>query len=71
MYSTISLDGVPSIQRNGRSVLSVWDEDWKFAHELCDLLNNLEDESALFLNKIDRQWLKAIDRAFKGKVQHA
>ena len=29
-----------SIQRNGRNALLVWDQDWDFAYELCELLTN-------------------------------
>ena len=71
MYSTKSLSGVPVIQRNGRSVLSVWNEDWDFANEICELLNSFEDEPGIFLSERDRKWLKAMDRAFSRKVQHA
>jgi hypothetical protein len=72
MYSTKSLNGLPAIQYNGQSVLSVWNEDWNFAHELCDLLNELKDQPPeLLLTERDRKWLKAIDHAFRGKVQHA
>jgi len=70
MYSTTSLDGVPTIQRNGHNVLGVWDENWDFANEICDLLNSLEDDPHIFLTEHDRKWLKAMDRAFR-KVQHA
>jgi hypothetical protein len=72
MYSTRSVNGLPAIQYNGRNVLSVWNQDWDFAHELCEVLNELEDQQPeLLLTESDRKWLKAIDRAFKVKVQHA
>jgi hypothetical protein len=71
MYSTKSLNGVPAIQRNGRSVLSVWEQDWGFANEICELLNSFEDDPEIFLTEHDRKWLKAMDRAFSRKVQHA
>jgi hypothetical protein len=72
MYSTKSLNGLPAIQYNGRSVLSVWNQDWNFAFELCELLNELDNNGPeLLLNDGDRKWLKAIDHAFKGEVQHA
>lgn len=71
MYSTKSLDGVPVIQRDGRNVLAVWDQDWRFASDLCDLLNEMKAEPSLLLNEHDRVWLKAMDRAFGRKVQHA
>lgn len=70
MYSTKSLDGIPTIHRNGRNVLGVWDQDWEFATEICNLLNSLEDESPIFLTEHDRKWLKDMNRAFSGKVQH-
>jgi hypothetical protein len=70
MYSTTSLNGVPTIQRNGHNVLGVWDENWEFANEICDLLNSREDDPHIFLTERDRKWLKAMDRAFR-KVQHA
>jgi hypothetical protein len=68
MYSTTSLDGIPTIQRNGHNVLGVWDENWEFANEICDLLNSFEDDPHIFLTEHDRKWLKAMDRAFR-KVQ--
>lgn len=72
MYSTKSVNGIPAIQYNGRSVLSVWNQDWTFAFELCELLNELEDrQPELSLTDSDRKWLRAMDHAFKGKVQHA
>jgi hypothetical protein len=70
MYSTTSLNGIPTIQRNGQNVLGVWDENWDFANEICDLLNSMEDDPHIFLTEHDRKWLKAIDRAFR-KVHHA
>ena len=71
MYTTTLLNGVPTIRRNGRNVLGVWSQDWEFATEICDLLNSLEDEPPIFLTEHDRKWLKAMNRAFTGKVQHA
>ena len=71
MFSTKSVEGVPAIQRNGRNVLSVWNQDWDFANEICDLLNSFEDDPEIFLTEHDRKWLKAMDRAFSTKVQHA
>ena len=72
MYSTKSRNGLPAIQYNGRSVLSVWNQDWNFAFELCELLNELKDQPPqLSLTESDRKWLKAIDHAFGREVQHA
>ena len=72
MYATTSIDGLPAIQRDGRNVLSVWNLDWDFAVELCQLLNELEGhETELVLTEGDRKWLAAMDRAFNVKVQHA
>jgi hypothetical protein len=71
MYSAISVSGTPAIQYNGRNVLSVWNEDWTFAFELCELLNQLEDQQPeLSLTDDDRNWLYVMDHAFKRKVQH-
>ena len=70
MYSTTSLNGVPTIQRDGHNVLGVWGENWGFANEICDLLNPLEDDPNIFLTEHDQKWLKAMDRAFR-KVHHA
>jgi hypothetical protein len=70
MYSTTSLNGVPTIQRGGRNILGVLDQNWDFANEICDLLNSLDDDPHIFLTEHDRKWLKAMDRAFR-KVQHA
>src|SRR5208337_3473795 len=41
MYGTKAINGVPAIQRDGRSVLSVCDQNWDFANWLCALLNEL------------------------------
>jgi len=72
MYSTKSVEGYPAIVRNGRNVLSVWNRDWEFAYELCELLNELEDvDPELRLNEDDRKWLKAMDAAFKTEVKYA
>jgi hypothetical protein len=70
MYSTTFLNGVPTIQRDGRNILGVLDQNWEFASEISDLLNSLEDDPHIFLTEHDRKWLKAMDRAFR-KVQHA
>jgi len=70
MYSTESMNGTPVIRRNGRRVLSVWDADWEFAYELCELLNQLDGEPELLLNEDDRKWLKAMDRAFSKKMRY-
>ena len=63
MYSTKSLSGVPVIQRDGRNVLMVWEQDWRFATDICELLNEMDTQAPLLLNKQDRVWLKEIDRA--------
>ena len=70
MFSTTSLNGVPTIQRDGRNILGVWDQNWDFANEICNLLNSLEDDPHILLTEHDRKWLKAMDRAFR-QVQHA
>ena len=71
MYYTKSVNGLPAIQRDGRGVLSVWGQDWEFANWLCELLNELNDTPKLLLNEQDWKWLKEMDHAFGGKVQHA
>ena len=71
MYATKAINGVPAIQRDGQSVLSVCDRNWDFANWLCALLNELGDKSELLLNEHDREWLKAADSAFRRTVQHA
>jgi hypothetical protein len=48
----------------------VWEQDWRFATDVCKLLNEMDAQEPLLLNKHDRAWLKAIDRAFRRKVQH-
>ena len=70
MYLTTSLNGVRTIQQNGRNILGVWNQNWEFASEICDLPNFLEDDPHIFLTEHDRKWLKAMNRAFR-KVQHA
>ena len=71
MYSAKLMNGLLTIQRNGRNVLRVWDQNWRFAYQLCELLNELEDGPKLLLNEEDRKWLKGLDGAFGRKVQHA
>ena len=70
MYLTTSLNGVPTIQRNGRNIVGVWTQNWEFASEICDLPNSPEDDPHIFLTEHDRKWMKATNRAF-SKVQHA
>jgi hypothetical protein len=71
MYATKAIKGVPAIQRDGQSVLSVCGQDWEFADWLCALLNELGQKSDLLLNEQDWDWLKAIDSPFKRTAQHA
>jgi hypothetical protein len=71
MYATKAINGVPAIQRDGQSVLSVCDQDWAFGNWLCALLNELGQMPELLLTEHDREWLKAIDGGFRRKVQHA
>jgi hypothetical protein len=56
MYSAKSVNGLPY---------------WEFAYWLCQQLNKLDDNSELFLNEFDQNWLKALDHAFTKEVQHA
>jgi hypothetical protein len=71
MYATKAVNGVPAIQRDGQSVLSVCDQNWEFANWLCALLNELGHKSELLLNEQDWEWLKAIDSPFRRTAQHA
>ena len=71
MYATKTINGVPAIQRDGQSVLSVCHQDWEFANWLCALLNELGHKSELLLNEQDCAGLNANDRAFRRTVQHA
>ncbi len=71
MYVTKAINGVPAIQRDGQSVLSVCHQDWEFADWLCALLNELGQKSELLLNEQDWNWLNAIDRACRRTAQHA
>jgi hypothetical protein len=71
MYSIESMNGVPVLRSNGRRVLSVWDADWEFGYKLCELLNELDEEPELLLNENDRNWLKAMNHAFRGTLQRA
>jgi hypothetical protein len=71
MYATKAINGVPAIQRDGQSVLSICDQNWDFANWLCALLNELGHMPELVLTEHDREWLNAMDGAFRRKVQHA
>ena len=71
MYATKVVNGVPAIQRDGQSVLSVCDQNWDFANWLCAVLNELGHMPELLLTEHDREWLKAMDGAFGREVQHA
>ena len=70
MYATKVVNGLPAIQRDGQSVLSVCEQDWEFADWLCALLNELGRKSELLLNEHDREWPNAIDSPFRRAVQH-
>ena len=71
MYDTKAINGVPAIQRDGQSVLSICDQNWDFANWLCALLNELGHMPELLLTEHDLEWLNAMDGAFRRKVQHA
>ena len=71
MYATKAINGVPAIQCDGQSVLSICDQNWDFANWLCALLNELGHMPELLLTEHDREWLNAMDGAFRRKVQHA
>jgi hypothetical protein len=71
MYATKAVNGVPAIQRDGQSVLSVCNQNWEFANWLCALLNELGYQSELLLNEQDWDWLNTNDRAFRRAAHHA
>ena len=71
MYATKTINGVPAIQRDGQSVLSVCHQDWEFANWLCALLNELGQQSEFLLNEQDWEWIRAIDSPFRRAAQHA
>ncbi|MGP0020191.1 MAG: hypothetical protein ACLPHP_16595 [Candidatus Sulfotelmatobacter sp.] len=71
MYATKAVNGVPTIHRNGQTVLSVCDQDWEFGDWLCALLNELGHKSELLLNQHGRESVNPIDSAFRRTVQHA
>jgi hypothetical protein len=71
MYATKTVNGVPAIQRDGQSVLSVSDQDWDFANWLCALLNELGRKSELLLHEHGRESLKVVDRAIRRTALHA
>ena len=73
MYSTNSLNGIPTIQRDGHNVLAVWDQDWELATQISELLNEFETKSRepkLVFTQDDKRWLKAMDLAFREKAKH-
>jgi hypothetical protein len=71
MYATKAVNGVPAIQRDGQSVLSVCDQNWEFANWLCARLNELGHMPELLLTQPDREWLNAIDSSFRRTAQLA
>jgi hypothetical protein len=71
MYSTKAINGVPAIQRDGQSVLSVCGQNLDFANWLCALLNELGHKSELLLHEQNRERLDANDHAFGRAVHHA
>jgi hypothetical protein len=71
MYATKAVNGVPAIQRDGQSVLRVYDQNWEFANWLCALLNELGHKSESLLNEKDWGRLSANDRAFSRTAHHA
>ena len=69
MYATNPVSGILAIERNGRMVLSVCDDDWEFADWLCALLNEISRKPLSLLTQRDVEWLKVMDDAF-GKQEH-
>jgi hypothetical protein len=71
MYATKVVNGLPAIQRDGQSVLSVCDQNWDFASWLCALLNELGNMPELLRTEQGREWHKPMDGALQRKVQDA
>jgi hypothetical protein len=71
MYTTRAVNGVLAIQRDGRNVLSVCDQNWDFASWLCALLNELGDKSELLLSEPGWATLYSNDRAPSRTPHHA
>ena len=71
MYAARIVNGVPAIQRDGQSVLSVCDQNWDFASWLCALLNELGHMPELLRTGHGQEWAKPMDGALRRKVQHA
>ena len=59
MYTTKSVDGFPAILRNGWNVLRVWNRDWQFADEVCELLNESEGQQPKLLTASDPEMAQA------------
>ena len=71
MYTTKTVNGTLSIQRDGRNVLRVCEQNMQFAMWICAVLNHLGHMPELLFTEEDRQWLRAMDVAFRTEVQHA
>ena len=71
MYVTRAVNGVPAIQRGGRNVMSVCNQDWEFASWLCELLNELGRKSELLQTGQDWAWLNANSRIVQETPHHA
>lgn len=71
MYATKTTNGILSIQRDGRNVLRVYDQNLQFATWVCAVLNHLGHLPQLLLTDEDLEWLRAMDGAFRPEVQHA
>ena len=70
MYATRVVNGVPAIQRDGKSVVYVRDHNWEFANWLCALLNELGHMPELLRREHDGRCLRAIEGTFGRQVQH-
>ena len=69
MYATRDVNGVPAIQRDGQSVLSVCGQDWELANWPCALPNELGLMPDLL--PAEHDLLSPMGDAFRRKVQHA
>ena len=71
MYATKAVNGVPAIQRDGQMCWVSATKIGSLQTGYASYSTNWADKSELLLNEHDREWLKAIDRAFRRTAQHA
>ena len=69
MYATKAVNDAPAIQRDGRTVMIVYNHDWRFASWLCALLNELSRMPDVSVTERDRVWLEAMDVVGEREAQ--